>query len=256
MTAYNVMRKWNLKFSGARGEDAETFLMRDILRCLPFFLSGIALHWFRGRRDRLSTWAAFRSAWRMRFGDPDFQFALRDEITRRTQGEQESVADYLTCLRAMYDRLSSPWSATEQISYAFRNMLPRLQIAMRREEVDDLDALEDLATRIEASHQLAQRYRAPPTPDKSLFPDLAYRSPRYVNRPTRRQDAIAALATTFPPPATDRIRPSRVSTAKCWNCNGIGHLSRDCEAAPRMHCYRCDRAEVTLRTCPDCSGKE
>lgn len=50
------MRKWNLKFSGARGEDAETFLLRieerrklipvddeDVLRCLPFFLSGIAL---------------------------------------------------------------------------------------------------------------------------------------------------------------------------------------------------------------------
>jgi len=47
MTAYNVMRKWNLKFSGTRGEDAETFLLRieegrelipvsdeDILRCL------------------------------------------------------------------------------------------------------------------------------------------------------------------------------------------------------------------------------
>lgn len=28
MTAYNVMQKWNLKFSGARGEDAKTFLLR------------------------------------------------------------------------------------------------------------------------------------------------------------------------------------------------------------------------------------
>lgn len=63
-TAYNVMRKWNLKFSGTRGEDAETFLLRieegrelipvsdeDILRCLPFFLSGIALHWFREKES-------------------------------------------------------------------------------------------------------------------------------------------------------------------------------------------------------------
>ena len=303
MTAYNVMRKWNLKFSGARGEDAETFLMRieegrdlvpvadeDILRCLPFFLSGIALHWFRGRRDRLSTWAAFKSAWRTRFGDPDFQFALRDEITRRTQGEQESVADYLTCLRAMFDRLSPPWNAAEQISYAFRNMLPRLQIAMRRDEIEDLDALEDIATRIEASHQLAHRYRAPPTPDKSLFPDLAYRSPRNAKqahkhntvaalntsvsstdsgagsrREKRRKDRAAktatdsssvASSTTSAKPSTSGIRPSRASTARCWNCDEIGHLSRDCEAAPRMHCYRCGRAEVTLRSCPDCSGKE
>lgn len=209
MTAYNVMRKWNLKFSGTRGEDAETFLMRieegrdlvpvadeDILRCLPFFLSGIALHWFRGKRNRLTTWATFKSAWRTRFGDPDFQFALRDEIIRRTQGEQESVADYITCLRAMFDRLAPPWSDAEQVSYAFRNLLPRLQIAMRRDEVEDLDALEDVATRVEGSHQLAHRYRAPPTPEKSLFPDLAYRSPRNANRHANRHDTIAALNTS------------------------------------------------------------
>lgn len=28
MTAYNIMRRWNLQFSGAREEDAETFLLR------------------------------------------------------------------------------------------------------------------------------------------------------------------------------------------------------------------------------------
>ncbi|XP_070155191.1 uncharacterized protein [Polyergus mexicanus] len=303
MTAYNVMRKWNLKFSGTRGEDAETFLMRieegrdlvpvadeDILRCLPFFLSGIALHWFRGKRNRLTTWATFKSAWRTRFGDPDFQFALRDEVIRRTQGEQESVADYITCLRAMFDRLAPPWSDAEQVSYAFRNLLPRLQIAMRRDEVEDLDALEDVATRVEGSHQLAHRYRAPPTPEKSLFPDLAYRSPRNASRHANRHDTIAALNTSAS--STDSgagsrkekrrrdraantstseagstassssstrstpkgTRPSRISTVKCWNCDDIGHLSRDCEAAPRRHCYRCGRAEVTLRTCPDCTG--
>ncbi|XP_011859224.1 PREDICTED: uncharacterized protein LOC105556732 [Vollenhovia emeryi] len=305
MTAYNVMRKWNLKFSGARGEDAETFLLRieegcdlvpvsdeDILRCLPFFLTGIALHWFRGRRDRLTTWNAFTDAWRTRFGDPDFQFALRDEIMRRTQGEQESVADYLTCLRAMFDRLSPPWSEAEHVSYAFRNMLPRLQIAVRRDEVEDLEALEYVAARVEGSHQMALRYRAPPTPEKSLFPDLAYRAPRGHNRHAPKADTVAALnassasstdsasgsrkerkrkgraaedstdavaaaSTSTPTKATGAgARASRVSTAKCWNCDGVGHLSRDCEAAPRMHCYRCDRAEVTLRSCPDCSGKE
>ncbi|KAL6418991.1 hypothetical protein ACFW04_011650 [Cataglyphis niger] len=213
----------------------------DILRCLPFFSSGIALYWFRERRDRLPTWAAFRSAWRTRFGDPDFQFALRDEIIRRI---------------------------AEQVSYAFRNMLPRLQIAMRRDKVNDLDALEDVAIRIEASHQLAQRYRAPPTPDKSLFPDLVYRSPRHVNKPAHKHDTIAALnissssvesgdhaAKTL----TDRsVTSSTASTIyRCWNCDDIGHLSRNCEGAPRMHrCYRCGRTEVTLRTCPDCSRKE
>jgi len=56
------------------------------------------------------------AAWR-RFGDPDFQFALRDEILRQTQGEHESVADYLTYMQALFDRLSPPWSLAEQLNY-------------------------------------------------------------------------------------------------------------------------------------------
>ncbi|EFN62561.1 hypothetical protein EAG_04420, partial [Camponotus floridanus] len=151
-----------LKFSGTRGENAETFLFRieegrelvpvsdeDILRCLPFFLIGIALYWFRSKRNRLSDWNAFKDAWRTRFGDPDFQFALREEIMRRTQGEHESVTDFFSCLRAMFDRLSPSWTESEQVSSAFRNLLLRFQQSIRRNEVGNLDALEDLATRVE-----------------------------------------------------------------------------------------------------------
>lgn len=199
------MRKWNLKFSGTRGEDAETFLLRieekrelvpvtdeDILRCLPFFLTGIALHWFRGKKSRLTSWIVFKTAWCTRFGDPDFQFALRDEIMRRTQGEHEPIADYITCLTALFDRLSPLWQEMEKVSNAFRNMLPKLQIAVRRDEVDDLETLEYLATRAETSHAAIQRYRAPPTSDKSIFPDLAYRSLRNSNKPGK-QETMAAL---------------------------------------------------------------
>jgi len=93
---YNALRKWNLTFSGARGGDAEAFLVRveegcslfpvgdeDLFRCLPFFLSGTALYWFRNRRSEWRSWEEFVVAWRTCFGDPDFQFALRDEILRR-----------------------------------------------------------------------------------------------------------------------------------------------------------------------------
>ncbi|CAL1671885.1 unnamed protein product [Lasius platythorax] len=299
-TAYNVMRKWNLKFSGTRGKDAETFLQRieegrklvpvsdeDILRCLPFFLTGIALYWFRGKKDRLTSWATFKHAWRTRFSDPDFQFALRDEIMRRTQGKNEPVADYLTCLNALFDRVSPPWSEAEKVSVACRNLIPRLQIAVRRDEIEDVEALEYFATRAESSHTAAHRYRAPPTPEKSLFPDLAYRTPRNSSKHGKYNESVAALNTSDAsststvsgsrkkkggpknPPSDDssvatastsattsRPKPARATTAKCWNCDATGHLSRDCEAAPKMHCYRCGRAEVTLRTCPDCSGKD
>jgi len=303
---YNIMRKWNLKFSGARGEDAETFLIRieegrelipvadeDVLRCIPFFLTGIALHWFRGKRARLNTWAAFKTAWRARFGDPDFQFALRDEIMRRTQGERESVGDYLTCLSALFDRLSPPWCEAEKVSYAHRNMLPRLQTMVHRDAIDDLETLELLAARAESCCRAAQSYRAPPPPERSLFPDLAYRPPKASNKHHvgLTTDALAALnlstgeagekgpapkgkkarardsgtagqaagaivaAPGTPGVSASTARDTRVGS-KCWNCEQAGHFARDCKSAPRMHCYRCGKGEVTLRTCPECTGNE
>ena len=189
--AYNVMRRWNLNFSGARGSDAEAFLIRieegralipvsdaDLFKSLPFFLSGIALHWFRSKRSQWRTWQEFESAWRSRFGKPDFQFALRDEVMRRTQGEHESVADFLTCMQGMFDRLSPPWRLEEQLNYARRNMLPRLQIAVHRQDFRDFETLEYLATRIEQSYDAAKHYRAPPSADRSVLPDLAYRPPK------------------------------------------------------------------------------
>ncbi|XP_071569963.1 uncharacterized protein [Temnothorax nylanderi] len=218
-TIYNIMRKWDLKFSGARGEDAETFLLRveegrelipvadeDMLRCLPFFLSGIALYWFRGKRERLTTWTAFKTAWRTRFGDPDFQFALRDEIMRRTQGEQESVTDYLTCLKTLFDRLSPPWREEEKVGYAHRHMLPHLQTQIHRDSVQDMDALELWAARAEASCRAAQNYCAPPPPEYSFFPDLAYRTPKCANRNPggKQRDTVAALG-VFP---ANSLRPA------------------------------------------------
>ena len=103
------MRRWNLRFSGSRDEDPEDYLLRIIegrsvipvvdeviLRLLPFFLSGIALSWFRSDQFRWRSFGQFAAAFRSRFVDLDFQFELRQEIHRRTQGEREPAADYLT----------------------------------------------------------------------------------------------------------------------------------------------------------------
>ena len=112
--AYDIMRKWNVKFSGTRREDPDVFLTRleegrslvpisdsDLLRVMPFFLSGIALNWFRSSKYLWGTYKDFSRACLVRFGDPDFQYELRQEIYRRAQDERESVSgfDKIFCQR-------------------------------------------------------------------------------------------------------------------------------------------------------------
>jgi len=105
----------------------------------------MALYWVRLESENWRDWNDFEAVWRARFGDPDYQYALPDEIFRRTQGEFESAVDYLTCLRALFSRMSPPLA--EQLNFTHRNMLPRLQIAIRRTEFADFSTLEYLATR-------------------------------------------------------------------------------------------------------------
>ena len=195
---YEVLRKWNLRFSGERTEDLELFLTRveqgrflvyvtdgELLSCMPFFLAGIALHWYCNSVDGWETWSEFVDACRVRFGDPDYQFELRQEIHSRTQGLDEPVADYLTCIRTLLRRLSPPLTDEEQVSYAHSNMLQKLQLTIHRSEVVSLDHLERLAIQLEKGHRASRSYRPPPPPERALLPGLAYRDPRRNTRGTR-----------------------------------------------------------------------
>lgn len=194
------MRKWNIQFSGARDEYPDTFLTRieqgrtmisvtdhEILHILPFFLSGIAARWFDGHRDQWFTFREFAAACRERFSDPDFQFELNQEIYRRTQGEHEPVADYLTCMLAMFDRVTPRLSESDEISYAHRNLLLRLHLTIQRSTIRSFAQLEAVAVASEKAFRVARTFRPPPTPERSLLPDLAYRDPKPRTIPKRRE---------------------------------------------------------------------
>jgi len=210
----------------------------------------------------------------MRFGDPDYQYALRDEIFRRTQGEHEAAVDFLTCLRALFSRMSPPWSVTEQLNLAHRNMLPRLQIAIRRTEFADFPTLEYLATRVERSFLAEKNYRPPLPPEQSIFPDLAYRAPKGKAKLPATVATVAATkkakpnksananprdsakdnSTVTTTPATTTAVAATFTNLKCWNCEATGHRARECTEPRKIYCYRCGKREFTVRTCPTCAG--
>jgi len=171
---------------------------------------------------------------------------------RRTQGEQEAVADYLTCLNALFDRLSPPWSEEEKVGYAHRNMLPRLQTMVQRDVINNLETLELLAIHAEGCCRAAQSYQAPLHPSGRYFriwrtdPRRA-RTDRRAGRRTRwgiraeigrdrasytggakRADTATTggTSTAGTSGTTTAARGSQTAGAKCWNCDEIGHYAR------------------------------
>lgn len=187
-----AMRKWNLKFSGTKAEDPESFLTRlnegraivtisndDFLRCLPFFLEGIALHWFRNEQDRWQTLADFVQAFRARFGPIDYQNALFFEIRNRTQGPLESVSDFITCMKSLMARSVPVIPAAQQIEIVSRNLLPQIQNGIDTSAIFDLADLERLARYRERRIAVSKEYKPPPPAAQALHADFAYQDPRF-----------------------------------------------------------------------------
>ena len=158
------MRKWGVNFDGKADEDGEEFLKRiqegrrlvrvsdkELFSCLPFFLGGVVLHWFRNTLPHRLNFRDFENSWMVRFSDPDFQFALYESLRKWTQHEKERVADYLKCIKAMFNRLEPALSEERQIELAVRNMIPRMQLKLSEEYFRDWAQLEFIATRKERS---------------------------------------------------------------------------------------------------------
>ena len=96
------------------------------------FLRMLHLLWYRTKREKWRTFDDFTGAFRERLGAPDFQYAVVEKIHRRTQGYNEPVSDYLTCIRGLMHRAIPVFPTAQQIEIALRNMLPRLDLGLYR----------------------------------------------------------------------------------------------------------------------------
>lgn len=168
------MCQWALAFTGDSREDPEEFLRkirrgrslvairdRDALRCVAFFLTGAALRWYEAKEYTFETWEDFALSFRRRFGARDAHLILRDNIARQTQDEGESIADYFENLTALMQRLERPMARDDQVYYAYRNLLPKIQLAITERSFMDLEELEEAARAAEQKLEIANRHRAP-----------------------------------------------------------------------------------------------
>ena len=72
-------------------------------------------------------------------------------------------------------RLRPHFTVDQQIDIALRNMILRMQLGLERADFDSLEDLEAVAQHRERYLRISKDYKAPPAPENSLLPDLAFR---------------------------------------------------------------------------------
>ena len=104
---------------------------RSSRRLAPLFAPGS-----EACTDGLHPGKTFAQAFRRRFGGVNFQTRIRDEARKRTQGTDESLADFLMNIRLIFKHLDPPYLMVQEIELVYNNLHPRYQANIWREKFD------------------------------------------------------------------------------------------------------------------------
>ena len=162
MQVVQILKSWNLHFSGCRSEEPVEFIQRldecrccmelsevDVLEVLPGILSDSASRWYRLRRAEIKCWSEFRRLFRSRFFRNLGDEILLDEWKLMKQGEKQSVSEFLDKFRVFLEHFLEAPSIIVQVQQALSNLRPEYQHYFEGKVVSSLVELEELGMKFE-----------------------------------------------------------------------------------------------------------
>lgn len=246
--------KWDVSFSGESDLSVNAFLERiddfrksrhvsdsELCDSIIELLKGRALTWYRSVRNQIREWKDFVLLIRKQYEPFDYEVELWEEIRGRTQGADELVGTYVSCMINLFCRLPTPPTESQKLQILRRNILPYLINGIGLENINSVDKLLEVCRTLEMNKLMAEKFQPPPPSHKKnlLEPDLAYRG---------RCRAVPVHATDVPAASN--------SGFICWNCHKPGHPARLCQQPKNLRCFGCGHPGVIKRNCPRCSGNE
>ncbi|CAB0043237.1 unnamed protein product [Trichogramma brassicae] len=203
-----TVRSWNVKFSGWSGIDVEEFLRRvkecidsarlsetEVLGSMSELLTGTALRWYRNYKNSWQDWPAFCASARRFFGVMQyFQDSLQTEVSTRTQGSAEPVAEYIICAHGLMNQIEGKWTPEQQLEQLYQNIRPELKKLVPRERVTSVDRLVELARTQERILEDEQSYKETPPPEEVFWSEFACKARKKEDSKPSKKIAVAAMA--------------------------------------------------------------
>ena len=151
-----------------------------------------------------TSWSTFRTAFRSRFCDDNFDRRVRDQIRARTQGAKEKIEDYLTCLLGLYDKLDGPYSVEEQLDNEWGQVWQLWTRISRRKIFPAKKRIHPLGQRDATQCHIAHLGKINPKPGKKIRDNYAQRL-LSANKPKQNAAKINVDAITQAPSTSTTI---------------------------------------------------
>lgn len=247
----NIVRNWGLKFSGdPNGMDVDEFIYRvqimttntlsgnfDVLcRYIHILFDGKALSWFwrfHRQNDGLLAWSTLSGSLRKQYGQVSNDSDIRDDIRRRKQKYNENFDEFAEAIVILADRLRTSLSEDELCEEIKRNLRPEIRHELLHLEISSVSDLRKAVRRHEKfvrDNQTRFRY----SKEKGQLAEIEEGEGEYND--TKDHNDVCEVG----------------ETVICWNCDGTGHVYKDCTDERRIFCYGCGKKNVYRPNCSKC----
>lgn len=223
-------------------------------------LSGIALDWFRARKDSIKDWTSFRNQLTTDFEITDYDYTLKKQIDNRKQGPKERVIIYFSHMESLFSKLKEPLSEKEKINILLRNLQPQYSLRMSQTDLTSLNALiesckfTERLLQVNNHSQLTTSSYYPPYTRTQTFNSHAK---TYTSPPAHSSTTEATPFIPEYPFSNKPIYPIKVQNETnlprftCPRCRVNTHLLENC-TNPQKVCYRCGKKDFIFSNCPNC----
>lgn len=195
-----------------------------ILNSFAEVLTDSALKWFRSVRPNILTWQRLRLELLKRFDKLNFDYQLEFDLRTRKQRQGETLSDFIIDLVDMSNRLTIPLQDLALLEILRHNMLPSYSMHLLGRNIISIDELVQFS-------KIIEEYNSTQTEE---------RKPQIEGRKFYKKPNVAVVTT---PP----------SAKNCLKCDENGHSFRECKNIPGMICFRCKKANTTVKNCNNCN---
>ncbi|XP_064464113.1 uncharacterized protein LOC135375305 [Ornithodoros turicata] len=144
-----------------------------ILRILQVALVGDAARWLR-LQSRFTSLQDFKQRFKNEFLPPDYEYRILEELHKRTQHPDETLAEFVRALQELYSRAEPTATEQQRVARAIRQCHPRFRPYLRAHRFDSLEAWAQEARTIQGDLLAELEYRPPPPPEWALEPRCAW----------------------------------------------------------------------------------